>query len=60
MASEYRRIEVAPGHAIRARRLSGSAAPAGKVVVQRDHRRNTAPITIDAAVWDRSPQWSAA
>lgn len=50
MASEYRRIEVAPGHAIRARRMPRATAPAGKVVVQRHHTRNTDPITIDAAV----------
>jgi hypothetical protein len=60
MASEYRRIEVTPGHAIRARRMPRTVAPAGKVVVQRHHTRDTDPITIDAAVWDRSPEWSAA
>lgn len=49
MPSEYRRVEIAPGHAVTVRRVRNAPARDGKVLVVKSHRE---PFAIDQARWD--------
>ncbi|CAN5573167.1 hypothetical protein BH10PSE14_BH10PSE14_06260 [soil metagenome] len=49
MSSEYRRVEVAVGHRIRARRLRGAADRDGFVVI---HNQQRGRLEVPAARWD--------
>ena len=51
MASEHRKVEIAPGHFIVVRRFPRAEPRGGKVLVIKSHRD---PFAVDQAAWDRA------